>query len=54
MSAYDRRKLTIAEVVVRFVAAFAMLVPNVLIHLSAIATGMALIAWDIREAKRLF
>ena len=53
LSAYDRRKLSIPEVVVRFVAAFAMLAPAAAIHLPAIAIGIALILWDVRAARAL-
>ena len=53
LSAYDRRRLSIPEVVVRFVAAFAMLAPAAAIHLPAIAIGIALILWDVRAARAL-
>jgi TRAP transporter 4TM/12TM fusion protein len=53
LSAYDRRKLSIPEVVSRFVVAFTMLALSPVIHLPAIVVGVALIAWDIRSAKLL-
>jgi TRAP-type uncharacterized transport system fused permease subunit len=53
LSAYDRRKLTMPEVVIRFVTAFTLLALNPAIHLPAIALGIALIVWDIRQARRL-
>ncbi|WP_298362844.1 TRAP transporter fused permease subunit [uncultured Litoreibacter sp.] len=53
LSAFDRRKLTIPEVVIRFVAAFTLLATDPTYHLPALAIGIALIAWDIRAAKRL-
>lgn len=53
LSAYDRRKLTIPEVVLRFVAAFALLALSPAIHLPALAVGLALIAWDIRQGTTL-
>ncbi|WP_299146285.1 TRAP transporter fused permease subunit [uncultured Tateyamaria sp.] len=53
LSAYDRRKLTVPEVALRFVAAFTLLATSPTFHLPALATGIALIAWDIRAAKRL-
>jgi len=51
LSAYDRRKLSIPEVIIRFVAAFAMLAPSAAIHLPAIAIGIALILWDVKAAR---
>ena len=51
LSGYDRRKLSIPEIVVRFVVAFTMLVPSPAIHLPAILIGLALIAWDVRAAR---
>ena len=53
LSAFDRRKLSIPEVVARFIAAFTMLAPDPAIHLPAIAIGIALVAWDIRAARSL-
>ena len=51
LSAYDSRKLSIPEVVIRFVSAFAMLALSPAIHLPAIVFGFALIAWDVRAAR---
>ena len=51
LSGYDRRKLSVPEIMVRFGAAFSMLAPAETVHLPAIVIGMALIAWDIREAR---
>lgn len=48
LSGYDRRKLTIVEIVLRFVAAFALLIPSAVIHIPAILVGIALIVFDIR------
>ena len=53
LSAFDRRKLPAFEVITRFVIAFTMLALNPAIHLPAIAVGIALILWDIRQANRL-
>jgi len=52
-SAYDRRKLTIPEVVIRFVAAFTLLATSPAFHLPALGIGIALILWDVRAAKQL-
>lgn len=52
LSAYDRRKLSIPEVFIRFVAAFAMLAPSAAIHLPAIVIGISMILWDVRAAAR--
>lgn len=43
LSAFDLRKLSIPEVVLRFVTAFAMLAISPFIHIPAIVVGMALI-----------
>ena len=51
LSGYDRRKLSIAEIIGRFAVAFTMLAPNPAIHLPAIAIAVALIVWDIRAAR---
>jgi len=51
LSAYDRRKLSIPEIIARFVVAFTMLSPVLAIQLPGIAIGIALIAWDIRAAR---
>jgi len=53
LSRFDRRKLTLLETLLRFTAAFALLVPDPSIHLTAIVIGLGLIAWDMRAARRL-
>ncbi|MEP0521861.1 MAG: TRAP transporter fused permease subunit [Hyphomicrobiales bacterium] len=53
LSAYDRGKLTIFEVGLRFVAAFTLLAISPIFHLPALAVGIALIAWDIRRNSNL-
>ena len=53
LSGHDRRKLTMPEVVSRFLAAFAMLAPDPGIHVPAILVGLALMVWDVRSAPRL-
>jgi len=47
LSGHDRRKLTVLEIIVRFVAAFTMLAINPAFHIPAIAIGVGLIAFDI-------
>lgn len=49
LSAFDRGKLTWVEVALRFVAAFSILALSPLVHLPAMAVGIALIAWDIKR-----
>lgn len=51
LSAYDRGKLTPVEVILRFVSAFTVLALDPIFYLPAIATGIALIAWDIRRGE---
>ena len=51
LSAYDRGKLTLLEIILRFIAAFALLVPDPFIHLPALITGIGLILWDMRRAR---
>ncbi|WP_306146072.1 TRAP transporter fused permease subunit [Roseibium sp. MMSF_3412] len=51
LSGFDRRKLTVPEIVIRFVAAFACLATDPLIHMPGIAIGMALVAFDIRAGR---
>lgn len=53
LSGYDRRKLSIPEIVIRLVIAFTMLAPVMAIHMPAIAIGVGLIAWDNIAANRL-
>ena len=50
LSGFDRRKLSWPEIVLRFVTAFALLVPSPMVHLPAIAAGAALLFFDIRSA----
>lgn len=52
LSGYDQRKLSIPEIVLRFLIAFTMLAPEGAIHMPAIAIGVGLISWDIIAAKR--
>lgn len=52
LSGYDRGKLTIAEIVLRFVAAFAMLALDPLVYLPALAVGVVLIAFDLRRLRQ--
>lgn len=52
LSAYDRRKLTLVECGLRFVAAFALLVPDPAIHLPAILAGAGLIAFDVYRHRQ--
>ncbi|MYA89451.1 MAG: TRAP transporter fused permease subunit [Boseongicola sp. SB0662_bin_57] len=51
LSGFDRRRLTVAEIIVRFAAAFATLAINPAIHVPAILVGLALIAYDIRAGR---
>lgn len=53
LSGFDRRKLTIPEIVIRFAAAFAALAISPMIHVPAILIGLALIAYDVRSARIL-
>ena len=53
LSAYDRRKLSIPEIVIRFVAAFTLLSTDLTLQLVAIAVGLGLILWDMRAARNL-
>lgn len=52
LSAHDRRRLSAAEIVLRFGAAFALLAPDPVVQLPAIAAGLLLVAWDVRAAGR--
>ncbi len=49
LSAFDRGKLSVPEVVLRFVTAFALLFLSPAVHLPALVVGAALIAWDLRR-----
>jgi TRAP transporter 4TM/12TM fusion protein len=51
LSAYDRRRLTVPEIILRFGMAFTLLVPDPMIHIPAFLAGLALVAWDIRTAR---
>ncbi|MCY6383603.1 TRAP transporter permease [Hoeflea prorocentri] len=51
LSGFDRRKLTMAEIVLRFVVAFACLAVSPAVYLPAIAIGLVLIAVDVRVAS---
>ncbi|PWQ94606.1 TRAP transporter permease [Leucothrix arctica] len=53
LSAYDRVKLSIPEVVLRFTAAFVMLMTDPIFHIPAILIGAALIYFDVNRAKKL-
>ncbi|TQV71305.1 TRAP transporter permease [Denitrobaculum tricleocarpae] len=51
LSAFDRGRLTWAEVVLRFLAAFILLALDPLYHLPALALGVVLILWDWRRGQ---
>lgn len=51
LSGFDRRKLTIPEIVLRFGIAFTCLATNPLVHLPAVAAGIALIAFDLHASR---
>ncbi len=53
LSGYDRGKLSVPEIVVRFAAAFACLALSPMIHLPAILLGIVMIAFDVRRASRI-
>lgn len=53
LSGFDRCKLTIPEIVLRFAVAFTCLVISPMIHLPAIAVGIALIFYDVRAARSM-
>ena len=52
LSGFDRRQLRVWEIVLRFIAAFALLVINPLIHLPVMAVGISLIFFDWHQARR--
>ena len=52
LSGFDRRKLSIPEIVLRFAIAFTMLATDPMIHIPAIFFGLVLIAWDVRAGRR--
>ncbi|MEM1078132.1 MAG: TRAP transporter fused permease subunit [Pseudomonadota bacterium] len=51
LSGFDRRKLSVPEIGLRFVAAFACLATAPLIHLPAVMIGIALIVFDRRALR---
>ena len=51
LSGFDRRKLSLPEIVLRFGLAFACLATAPVIHLPAIALGLALIVFDVRASR---
>lgn len=51
LSAYDRGRLTIYEIPLRFAAAFALIMLDPLIHFPAFVLGVALILIDLRRSK---
>lgn len=51
LSGFDRRKLSMPEIVVRFVTAFTCLATDPMFHLPAIAIGLALVTFDIHKAR---
>ncbi|WP_299723416.1 TRAP transporter fused permease subunit [uncultured Tateyamaria sp.] len=51
LSGFDRRKLSLPEIVLRFGIAFTCLATAPMIHLPAIAVGIALILFDLRAAR---
>jgi len=53
LSGYDRRELSVIEIAIRFVVAFAMLVTDAYIHIPAIVIGMLVILFDKRMAGKL-
>ncbi len=53
LSGYDRRALSVVEIGIRFVAAFAMLATSPVIHIPAILIGVLLIVFDRRESAKL-
>lgn len=51
LSGFDRRKLSIAEIVLRFIIAFTCLAISPAIHLPAIAIGILLVVYDLRASR---
>ncbi len=51
LSGFDRRKLTVPEIVLRFGIAFTCLAVSPTIHLPAIAIGIMLIVYDLRASR---
>jgi len=53
LSGYDRRALSVLEIVVRFIVAFAMLVTSPVVYIPALLIGVLLIIFDRRMASNL-
>jgi len=53
LSMFDRRRLSVYEVVLRFVAAFSMLALDPLVHVPAIVVGILLVLYDKRRVHYL-
>jgi len=53
LSGFDRRALSVVEIVLRFVAAFALLVTSPIIHVVALLAGILLIVFDRRSAAKM-
>lgn len=53
LSGFDRSRLTIAEIVLRFAAGFGMLMLSPAIQFPAIALGLGLVFLDLRRARSL-
>ena len=51
LSGYDRRKLAVPEIIVRFIAAFTILLIDPAFHIPAILIGVGLIAFDISRNR---
>ncbi|MEM6461857.1 MAG: TRAP transporter fused permease subunit [Pseudomonadota bacterium] len=51
LSGFDRGRLTVAEIVLRFLAAFAMLSVDPVTYVPALAVGIALILYDLRRIR---
>ena len=53
LSGFDRRKLSVPEIGLRFVSAFACLAISPSVHLPAIGIGLALLAFDAKRSASL-
>ena len=51
LSGFDRRKLSVPEIVIRFVTAFTCLATDPVYHLPAVALGLALIVFDVHASR---
>ena len=51
LSGFDRQKLSIPEIIIRFAAAFAVLAVSPMIHIPAILVGLLMIFIDVRKPK---